>query len=60
MIALRAVRRGSADPDSADPDTFFMGQTVDVRGTVKYLKPGEARPGIEVNRPDQVQFVNPK
>jgi hypothetical protein len=44
----------------ADPYTFFMGQTFDVKGTVKYLTEGFNRPGIEVKDPAQIQLVNPE
>jgi serine/threonine protein kinase len=44
----------------ASPYSFFMGQTVDVKGTVKYLTEGFNRPGIEVAEPGQIQLVNPE
>jgi serine/threonine protein kinase len=43
----------------ADPYAFYMGQTLDVRGTVKYLTTDFSRPGIEVAEPEQVQLVKP-
>jgi serine/threonine protein kinase len=43
----------------ADPYAFYMGQTLDVRGTVKYLTADFTRPGIEVTEPEQVQLVKP-
>jgi hypothetical protein len=44
----------------ADPYTFFMGQTIDVKGSVKYLTEGFNRPGIEATEPSQIQLVNPE
>jgi serine/threonine protein kinase len=44
----------------ADPYVFFMGQTIDVKGPVKYLTEGFNRPGIEAMEPGQIQFVNPE
>jgi serine/threonine protein kinase len=44
----------------ADPYVFFMGQTIDVKGSVKYLTQGFNRPGIEVTEPGQIQLVNPQ
>jgi serine/threonine protein kinase len=41
------------------PYDFYMGQTLDVRGTVKYLTADFSRPGIEVTEPEQVQLVEP-
>ena len=44
----------------ADPYVFYMGQTLDVKGSVKYLTEGFNRPGIEVTEPGQIQLVNPQ
>jgi serine/threonine protein kinase len=44
----------------ADPYTFYMGQTLDAKGTIKYLTEGFNRPGIEIREPGQVQLVNPE
>ncbi len=42
-----------------DPYQFYMGQTIDVKGIVKYLTEGFGRPGIEVTDPGRIQLVNP-
>jgi serine/threonine protein kinase len=44
----------------ADPYMFYMGQTIDVKGSVKYLTGGFNRPGIEATEPGQIQLVNPE
>lgn len=41
-----------------DPYVFFMGQTIDVKGPIKYLTEGFRCPGIEAREPSQIQLVN--
>ncbi len=41
----------------ADPHAFYMGKTLDVRGTVKALSGDATRPGIEVTEPEQIQVL---
>jgi serine/threonine protein kinase len=43
-----------------DPYKFYMGQTFEVKGTVKYLTEGFNRPGIEISEPRQIKLVNPE
>ncbi|HTU20597.1 MAG TPA: serine/threonine-protein kinase [Gemmataceae bacterium] len=43
-----------------DPYQFYMGQTIDVKGSVKYLTEGFNRPGIEATESGQIQLVNPE
>jgi serine/threonine protein kinase len=43
-----------------DPYVFFMGQTIDVKGPIKYLTESFNRPGIEAMEPSQIQLVNPE
>jgi serine/threonine protein kinase len=56
----RAAQQAFKTAGIADPYTFFMGQTIDVKGTVRYLTEGFNRPGIEVREPGQVHLVNPE
>jgi hypothetical protein len=60
VAILRAARPAFKQAGIADPYVFFMGQTIDVKGSVKYLTEGFNRPGIEVTEPGQIQLVNPQ
>jgi hypothetical protein len=60
-VAIPAVARDAFKQASiADPYVFYMGQTIDVKGPVKYLTEGFNRPGIEATLPSQIHFVNPE
>jgi serine/threonine protein kinase len=54
QAALAAFKRAGI----ADPYVFYMGQTIDVKGTVRYLTDGFNRPGIEATEPTQIRLVN--
>jgi serine/threonine protein kinase len=56
QAALTAFKREGI----ADPYVFYMGQTIDVKGTVRYLTDGFNRPGIEAREPAQIRLVNPE
>jgi hypothetical protein len=55
-----STRAAFKEAGVGDPYQFYMGQTIDVKGPVKYLTEGFHRPGIEVNEPGQIQLVNPE
>jgi serine/threonine protein kinase len=55
-----SARTAFKQANVADPYTFYMGQTIDVKGPVKYLTEGYNRPGIEATEPGQIQLVDPQ
>jgi len=60
-ITIPATARAAFKQASvADPYIFYMGQTIDVKGSVKYLTQGFNRPGIEATQPGQIRLVNPE
>jgi serine/threonine protein kinase len=59
VAILPAARPVFKQAGIADPYFFYMGQTIDVKGSVKYLTEGYNRPGIEVTDPGQIQLVKP-
>ena len=52
--AVAAFKRAGV----GDPYKFFMGQTIDVKGPIKYLTESFNRPGIEATQPSQIQLVD--
>jgi hypothetical protein len=60
-VAIPATARAAFKKENvADPYAFYMGQTIDVKGPVKYLTQGFNRPGIEATEPGQIKLVNPE